>query len=131
MSQVARSAHDHDPCGHAGDATVLLYERPAVHDRHPEIEEDERRLVDLHQLERRGAVPRRRDRVAFAQDLADRVAERVIVVNDQDPLARPTVAVAGSPQLPQRVLARPLAAAGAEGGAAGTISSLAAASGAC
>jgi hypothetical protein len=67
--------------------------------------------VDLHQVDGRRAVRRRCDRVPVAERFADRVAEGIVVVDDEDAGPRDTVAV--RPQdLPQRDLALPLVADG-------------------
>lgn len=110
--KVRCRAHEDDRGRRDGHAPVSLHEGPAVHDRHAQVEEDERRLVDLYEVKRGGAVRGRSDGVSIAQRFADRVTQRVIVVDDQDARAGRAVAV-GLADLPQRDLALLFAAAGA------------------
>src|SRR5437879_5807164 len=80
------SRHQDDTSRRASAAPVLRHERPAVHDRHRQIEQDELRLDLSDQLEGSGAVAHGRDRVArLAQRLAQDVGKLVIVVDHQHP----------------------------------------------
>jgi hypothetical protein len=63
-----------------------------------------------------------RDGVVLAERLADGVAQRFVVVDDEDPRARSAITVARSADVLQRVLALPLAAGGA--GAFGDVGAL-------
>src|SRR5262245_15567997 len=72
--------------GEAGIALLFLAKRPAVHHRHPEIEQDDAGVTAAFQIvERLAAVARRNGREAFhLQELRHQTLKIGIVVHDED-----------------------------------------------
>ena len=75
-----------------------LDDAPAVENRHLEVEEDDAGRLDGDAPERQLAVPGLLHRVAgLGEHLAEGLAEVVVVVDDQDGLARGHAAASGAP----------------------------------
>src|SRR5258708_3099234 len=110
---VGRGGHDGDVRRRGGEPAVLLHERPAVHDRHAQVQQDERGRVDLDEVERRGAVRRGRDGIVVAQRRAQRLAELVVVIDDEDSGPGTAAVPIRTAELPQRDLALPFGFSGA------------------
>ena len=85
LAHVGVAAQQHDAAAGPSSAAVLRDERPAVHDRHLEVEEDQVRLDLSDELEGRRSVAHRRDCVTrLAQCLAQHLGELVIVIDDKN-----------------------------------------------